>query len=367
MKNDLDLIPLNNWQIFPDMQRPYLIAGPCSAESYEQLYSTAVELKKGGLSLLRAGVWKPRTSPDSFEGMGEEALEWLKEIKVKLDLKICTEVANAKHIESALNAGLDLLWIGARTSSNPFMMQDIADCLQGVDIPVLVKNPINQELALWEGALKRLNRAGIRKLGVIHRGFSTMEKIRYRNLPAWHIAIELKSKYPNIPIFADPSHIAGKRELIADLSQKALDLGFEGLMVESHISPSTALSDAQQQLTPGSLYSLLNTLIVRETGTKDLEYISNIDELRNQIDVIDSELLRILHSRMDISREIGRYKKKYNISIVQADRWENLLEKILIDGRKMDLSDKFLEKLFNIIHQESIDAQNDVLSKSEVD
>ena len=307
-----DLQPI----LLPGMsaERPLIIAGPCSAETEEQVMNTAVALSKNGVPVFRAGIWKPRTKPGGFEGVGVDGLPWLQRVKAETGMFVGTEVATAKHIEEALNHGIDILWIGARTSANPFAMQEIADALQGVDIPVLVKNPVNPDIELWIGAMERLYNAGIRRLGAIHRGFSTYDKKIYRNLPQWNIPIELRRRYPNLPIICDPSHIGGKRELIAPLCQQAMDLGFDGLMIESHCNPDKAWSDAAQQLTPDILDYVIDTLVVRDMKTET----ESLTTLRKQIDSTDNDLLELLAKRMRISREIGQYKKEHNIQVLQS-------------------------------------------------
>ena len=306
----LDIIPLYDWGMFTE-PRPSVIAGPCSAETQEQVMETAKGLKDLGINVFRAGIWKPRTHPGSFEGIGTEGLGWLQQIKKEYGLKVSTEVASEKHVYECIKFGVDLVWLGARTTANPFLVQEIADALKGTDIPVLVKNPVNPDLDLWIGALERLNRAGIKKLGVIHRGFSTFEKIKYRNDPQWQVAIELRSRYPELPFFVDPSHLGGSKDYIREISQRSLDLGFEGLMIESHCNPTCAWSDAKQQLTPPELSDLLyNQITVRDADSDSPQWKENIDQLRAKIDVIDENLLYTLASRMKVSRQIGQYKKE---------------------------------------------------------
>ncbi|MGM9735418.1 MAG: chorismate mutase [Candidatus Cryptobacteroides sp.] len=358
----LELVPLYEWGMFTE-PRPSVIAGPCSAESEEQVLTTAAQLKDMGINVFRAGIWKPRTHPGCFEGVGAPGLKWMQRAKRELGLKIATEVAGEKHVFECLKYGVDLVWLGARTTANPFLVQEIADALKDTDIPVLVKNPVNPDLDLWIGALERLNRAGITKLGVIHRGFSTSEKIKYRNSPDWQIAIELRSRYPELPFFVDPSHMAGSRDYIREISQRSLDLGFEGLMIESHCDPSCALSDAKQQLTPEQLRDLLyNQIVVRDADSDSQEWKDNIDQLRAKIDIIDENLLYTLASRMKISRQIGQYKKDNNIAIIQANRWDSVLEQVVAKGKEYDLPEKFLTTVFNAIHEASVEAQNEVIS-----
>ncbi|MGM9786800.1 MAG: chorismate mutase [Candidatus Cryptobacteroides sp.] len=358
----LELVPLYDWGMFTE-PRPSVIAGPCSAESEEQVMNTAAQLKGVGINVFRAGIWKPRTHPGCFEGVGAPGLKWMQRAKRELGLKIATEVASEKHVFECLKYGVDLVWLGARTTANPFLVQEIADALKDTDIPVLVKNPVNPDLDLWIGALERLNRAGITKLGVIHRGFSTSDKIKYRNNPDWQIAIELRSRYPELPFFVDPSHMAGSRDYIREISQRSLDLGFEGLMIESHCDPSCALSDAKQQLTPDQLRDLLyNQITVRDADSDSQEWRDNIDQLRAKIDIIDENLLYTLASRMNISRQIGQYKKDNNIAIIQANRWDSVLEQVVAKGKEYNLPEKFLKTVFNAIHEASVEAQNQVIS-----
>lgn len=358
----LDIIPLYEWGMFTE-PRPSVIAGPCSAETEEQVMETARGLRELGINVYRAGIWKPRTHPGSFEGIGSQGLKWMQKAKKEYGLKIATEVASEKHVFECLKYGVDLVWLGARTTANPFLVQEIADALRDTDIPVLVKNPVNPDMDLWIGALERLNRAGIRKLGIIHRGFSTFDKIRYRNDPYWQIAIELRSRHPELPFFVDPSHMAGNRDYILEISQRSLDLGFEGLMIESHCSPASALSDAKQQLTPAELKDLLhNRIQVRDTDSDSKEWKDNIDQLRAQIDIIDENILNALGARMKVSREIGEYKKNNNIAILQTSRWDGLLAKVVEKGKEYGLSEKFLKEVFNAIHDASVEIQNEVIS-----
>ena len=337
------------------------IAGPCSAETEEQVMETAKGLHEFGIHVYRAGIWKPRTHPGSFEGVGTPGLKWLKKVKETYGMKVCTEVATEKHVLECIKYGVDVIWIGARTSANPFLMQEIADALSGTDIPVLVKNPVNPDLDLWIGALERLNRAGIRKLGVIHRGFSTSASIPYRNDPGWKIAIELRTRYPQLAFFADPSHMAGDRKYLLELSQRAMDLGLDGLMVESHCTPDAAWSDAKQQLTPAALQHLLESLVIRDNTSDNEAYKEGIDALRARIDVIDDNLLKLLKDRMDVSRSIGRYKKEHNVAILQAGRWEQLLADMVERGAQLGLSEEAIRAIMTAIHDESVRVQNIIL------
>ena len=359
----LDTIPVSEWGFFDESIPPIVIAGPCSAESELQVMMTAQGLHEFGIHVFRAGIWKPRTHPGSFEGAGVQGLKWLQKVKKDYGMKVCTEVASEKHVYECMKYGIDMVWIGARTTANPFMVQEIADALHDTDIPVLVKNPVNPDLDLWIGALERLNRAGVRKLGVIHRGFSTTQKIPYRNLPGWQIAVELRTRFPQIPFFADPSHMGGSRAFLKELSQRAMDLGLDGLMVESHCNPSCALSDASQQLVPDDLKTLLESLVVRQKGTNDKEYNENIEQLRARIDVIDENLLISLGSRMEVSRKMGEFKKAHNIAIVQAERWDALLSDMIEKGRTYGLSEKFVTDVFNAIHEASVAEQNRILEE----
>lgn len=359
---ELEIIPLYQWGMFTE-PRPSVIAGPCSAESEEQVMQTAKGLRESGINVYRAGIWKPRTHPGSFEGVGSEGLRWMQKVKREYGLKIATEVASEKHVYECLKFGVDLVWLGARTTANPFLVQEIADALKDTDIPVLVKNPVNPDLDLWIGALERLNRAGIKKLGVIHRGFSTFEKIAYRNDPQWQVVVELRRRYPELPFFVDPSHMAGCRDYIREISQRSLDLGLEGLMIESHCNPSEALSDAKQQLTPNQLSDLLcNQITVKDTDSDSPEWKENIDQLRAKIDIIDENILYALGSRMKISRQIGEYKKNSNIAILQTSRWDAVLAKVIQKGQEYDLSEEFVKAVFNAIHEASVEAQNEVIS-----
>ena len=348
------------------MTRPLIIAGPCSAESEEQVMLTARALKEKGVGIFRAGIWKPRTRPNAFEGVGSEGLKWMRRVKEETGMLTATEVANVKHVYEALKNGIDIIWIGARTSANPFAVQDIADALQGVDIPVLVKNPVNPDVELWIGALERINNAGITKLAAIHRGFSTYDKTLFRNDPQWQIPIELRRRVPDLPIINDPSHICGNRHLLYDVSQKAMDLNFDGLIIESHINPDKALSDAKQQITPDVLKELIDRLILRESG-EGLEVELNLAELREQVDKLDDKLINLFDKRMKVVEEIGRHKKENNLTILQTQRWDDILKKRLNLGTKKGLSEEFISRVFRSIHQESINHQTVVMNTKEKD
>ena len=334
-------------------KRPLVIAGPCSAETEEQVIATAKQLADNGVKVFRAGIWKPRTKPGGFEGNGVKALPWLQTVKKETGMLTATEVATAKHVEEALKYGVDLLWIGARTTADPFAVQEIADTLQGTDVPVLIKNPVNPDLELWIGALQRLNNAGIRRLGAIHRGFSTYDKKLYRNLPQWHIPIELRRRIPELPIICDPSHISGRRDLIAPLCQQAMDLQFDGLIIESHIDPDNAWSDASQQVTPEVLNIILNNLVIRETN----QTTENLTELRKQIDDIDINLIETLAKRMRISREIGTYKKEHEMPILQTTRYDEIINKRAQQGIELSMDGEFMKVVFEAIHSESVRQQ----------
>lgn len=339
------------------LNHPVVIAGPCSAETEEQVLKIAHSLKNTDVSFFRAGIWKPRTRPGMFEGVGALGLQWLQRVKEETGLKTATEVANKDHVKLALEHDIDMLWIGARSTVSPFIIQEIADELKGTDKIILVKNPVNPDLPLWIGALERLQRVGIEKLGVIHRGFSTYEKTKYRNIPEWQLVIELQNKFPNLPIICDPSHITGKRNLIFDVSQTALDLNFEGLMIETHCNPDAAWSDAAQQVTPERLVEIMNDLRIRKTSTSEEDYVSQLGNLRSRIDIIDEQLLDLLKKRMDIADEIGTLKKANNVAILQNTRWHEILGKMILEGEQRNLSEEFVIQVFKAIHQESINRQ----------
>lgn len=342
-----------------EAKRPIVIAGPCSAETEEQVMTTAKELAARNIKIFRAGIWKPRTKPGGFEGVGVEGLAWLQRVKKETGMYVATEVATAKHVEECLKAGIDLLWIGARTTANPFAVQEIADALKGVDIPVLIKNPVNPDLELWIGAFERLYNAGVKRLGAIHRGFSTYDKKLYRNLPQWHIPIELRRRMPQLPILCDPSHIGGKRELIASLSQQAMDLNFDGLIVESHCLPDNAWSDASQQITPEVLDYILNLLVIRD-GKQSTE---NLNQLRKQIDECDDNIIQELAKRMRVAREIGTFKKENSITVLQSHRYSEILEKRASQAAQCGMSEEFLMKILEAIHEESVRQQIEIFNK----
>ena len=356
MELELDLQPLN---LPSDNERPFVIAGPCSAETEEQVMTTARQLAMKGCHHFRAGVWKPRTKPGGFEGNGEKALPWMKQVKDETHMLISTEVATPEHVELALKYDMDILWIGARTTANPFAMQALADSLRGMDIPVFVKNPVNPDLELWIGAMERLNQAGIKRLGAIHRGFSSFEQKIYRNAPMWQIPIELHRRIPDLPIICDPSHIGGKRELIAPLCQQAMDLGFDGLIVESHCDPDKAWSDAKQQVTPEVLDYILSLLIIRDENITT----ENIQQLRKQIDELDNQLMELLAKRMDVCREIGRYKKAHNMTVLQTSRYNEILEKRGVQGSLTGMAPEFVAKVFESIHEESVRQQIEIVNQ----
>jgi chorismate mutase len=340
---------------------PFLIAGPCSAETPEQLLDIARQLAPQGIDLFRAGIWKPRTRPGAFEGLGPTALPWLREVKAETGLKTTIEVANGNQVYEALKFGVDVLWVGARTTVNPFSVQEIADALQGVDVPVLVKNPVNPDLELWIGALERIEKAGVTRLGAIHRGFSSYAKSRFRNAPYWELPIELKRRLPDLPMICDNSHICGNREDLAEVAQQALDLQYDGLMTEVHNDPDQAWSDAKQQVTPFRYREIIQSLIHRRASTDDAVFWDNLEEIRHKIDEIDLDMFNLLARRMRLADDIGRIKRKNNIAILQTSRWNEILERGFQQGRERTLSDDFVEKLLNAIHQESIAHQKAVM------
>ncbi|GAA4758713.1 MULTISPECIES: bifunctional 3-deoxy-7-phosphoheptulonate synthase/chorismate mutase type II [Flavobacterium] len=349
-----------SWLDNLQLNHPLVIAGPCSAETEDQVMAVANELKNSDVSVFRAGIWKPRTRPGGFEGVGAIGLPWLQKVKKETGLLIATEVATAEHVKLALQHDVDILWIGARTTVNPFAVQEIADVLQNTDKIVLLKNPVNPDLSLWIGGLERLYNAGIKKLGMIHRGFSTYEKSKYRNNPEWQIAIELQNKFPELVLICDPSHITGKRDMIQEVSQQALDLNFDGLMIETHCTPDEAWSDAAQQVTPDVLKQMFVDLRVRKADDETDDYHQRISKLRTQIDEFDEKLLEILGKRMKVADQIGALKKEKNVAILQNTRWNEILGKMILDGEEKGLSEEFVLKIFKAIHQESINHQEKV-------
>lgn len=354
---ELELTPLG---LPCDNERPFVIAGPCSAETEEQVMTTARQLAFKGCHIFRAGVWKPRTKPGGFEGQGEAALPWMKRVKEETGMLITTEVATPEHVEQALKYDMDILWIGARTTANPFAMQALADSLKGVDIPVLIKNPVNPDLELWIGAMERINQAGIKRIAAIHRGFSSFDKKIYRNLPMWQIPIELRRRIPDLPIICDPSHIGGRRELIAPLCQQAMDLGFDGLIVESHCDPDKAWSDAKQQVTPEVLDYILSLLVIRDESVTT----EGIHELRKQIDELDNSLMELLSKRMRVCREIGQYKKEHNMTVLQTSRYNEILDKRGAQGSLCGMDSAFIKDIFEAIHEESVRQQMEIINKN---
>lgn len=359
----MEIKEIKDWGLNIVCERPIIMAGPCSAETEEQVLNTGRELKAQGISIFRAGIWKPRTRPNSFEGVGTQGLQWLKKLKEETGMLISTEVANEKHVFEAIKYGVDILWIGARTTANPFAVQSIAEALEGYDIPVLVKNPVNPDVELWIGAIERLSQAGITRIGAIHRGFSTFEKHLYRNKPQWQIPIELRQRIKNIPIICDPSHIGGDSQVIHEISQKALDLNFDGLIIESHINPKEAWSDAKQQLEPRELEAILRKLVLRDIKNSDFVNSELLIGLRDSIDKLDNKLFKLLGDRMLVAEKIGNYKKQHNITILQNDRWAKILETAFEKGQQFNLSQEFIEKLFKAIHQESINKQTVVMNR----
>ena len=349
------------WQ--KELPHPWVIAGPCSAETPEQLRSTATALVEQGITTLRAGIWKPRTRPGTFQGVGIPALAWITELKQELDAQWAIEVAHPDHVEAALKAGVDILWIGARSTVNPFTVQEIADALQGVDVPVLVKNPLNPDLSLWLGGLERFARAGITKLGAIHRGFSAFQTAPYRNLPAWHLPIELKRRHPELPLICDPSHIGGDRSLIAPLSQKAMDLNYDGLIIETHPDPDKAWSDASQQVTPARLAEILAELRVPLPRLDQPEFTHHLEDLREQIDHADREVLEALARRMKLVQEVGAYKRENNVAILQMDRWQEVFRTRPEWAQMLGLDEEFIRDLYNLVHQASIKTQETVVNE----
>jgi chorismate mutase len=360
MVTDLKIMPIKHW--LPKIDNPLLISGPCSLESEEQALATARELVKDKrVFVYRGGVWKPRTRPGMFEGVGSIGLEWLKKVKEETGLLTGTEVANAQHVEECLKAGVDVMWIGARSTASPFVVQEIADVLKGTDQIVMVKNPVNPDVQLWVGALERLNQAGLKNLVAIHRGFTPFSETKYRNYPNWKTVIELKRILPNLPIICDPSHIAGKREYLFEISQKAFDLGMDGLMIESHIDPSCALSDKDQQVTPADLGKILDKLVIKYSSSDDPLFENRLENLRSRIDEIDHEIMEILASRMEIVKQIGLYKKQNKVTALQINRWSQIMEDRTKLANKLQLDEVFVKTLFQLIHEDSVRQQTEIM------
>ncbi len=358
----LDINPIKTW--LPTIDNPLLIAGPCSLETEKQVMDTArLLVKDKRVFIYRGGVWKPRTRPGSFEGVGSIGLKWLQMVRQETGLMVGTEVANAQHTEEALKAGLDVLWIGARSTASPFVVQEIADVVKGTNAVIMVKNPVNPDVQLWVGAIERIYQAGIKNIVAIHRGFTPFRETKYRNYPNWQTFIELRRVMPNLPIICDPSHIAGKREYLFEISQKAFDMGMDGLMLESHIDPSCALSDAAQQLTPADLAKLLDKLVIRHENADNPDFENQLDVLRNRIDSIDAELLETLASRIAITKEIGRYKKANNVTALQMGRWTQLMESRVSLGKKLDINETFVKILFQLIHEDSVRMQTEIMDE----
>jgi chorismate mutase len=358
----MKISPITEWKEYK--QRPLVIAGPCSAESEEQVMQTAAALAASGMvDIFRAGIWKPRSRPDTFEGVGIMGLKWLRQVREAYALPVAVEVANERHVYEALKHGVDAIWIGARTTVNPFALQEIASALGGADVEVFVKNPVSPDLDLWTGAIERISKAGITRIAAIHRGFSSWEKSSYRNQPRWQIPLELRRRIPGLPLICDPSHMGGDRAFIFDLSQKAMDLNYDGLMIEAHNNPQEALSDRQQQVTPAELEEILGNLVMRSTTSDDPRFLETIEELRSQIDSYDNMLLDILESRMLVAETIGKYKKEHNITILQSSRWQEVISRAVEEGRKRGLSEEFIETILEAIHQESIIHQMKVMKE----
>ena len=361
-RNGLKILPVEEWPLFK--KRPLVIAGPCSAESEEQVLATAAALAASGrVDLFRAGIWKPRTRPGQFEGVGSTGLRWLRRVQDEYGLPVAVEVATEKHVYEALKHGIDAVWIGARTSVNPFALHEIASALRDADVMVFVKNPVNPDLELWIGALERISRAGISRLAAVHRGFSTWEKCSFRNQPRWQIAIELRQRIPGIGLICDPSHMGGDSAFIGDLSQKAMDLHYDGLMIETHIDPPSALSDRKQQITPVELMRVLGDLVLRSPTTDDPDFLETIEDLRSQIDIYDNLLLDILESRMQVAETIGRYKKEHGITILQSSRWKEVKDNAVDKGVRKGLTPEFIQAILEAIHQESITYQMKVMKE----
>lgn len=364
MEKKLDIHPIKEW--LPQLNNPLLIAGPCSLESEEQALATArLLVKDHRVFIYRGGVWKPRTRPGTFEGVGSIGLQWLRKVREETGLPVGTEVANAQHTEEALKAGVDVLWIGARSTASPFVVQEIADVVKGSNSVIMVKNPVNPDVQLWMGAIERIYQAGIRNIVAIHRGFTPFRETKYRNYPNWQTVIELRRMMPEVPIICDPSHIAGKREYLYEVSQKAFDMGLEGLMLESHIDPSCALSDKEQQVTPAELAKLLDRLVIRHETADNPLFENQLEVLRNRIDALDTELLEVLSSRMDIVKEIGKYKKEHNVTALQINRWAQLMENRVKLGEKLNLNRTFTQILFQLIHEDSVRMQTEIMDNGD--
>jgi len=353
---------LENWGY--QFKKPLIIAGPCSAESHEQVITTAKALAKKNVNIFRSGIWKPRSRPDAFQGIGKEGLSWLKEVKETTGLPVAIEVANAAHVELALENEIDFLWIGARSSVSPFNVQEIADALDGVDIPIFIKNPVNPDIELWTGAIERIHQKGIKRIAAIHRGFSSFEKTKYRNNPNWEIPIELKRRFPDLPLLCDPSHIAGKKELLLDIAQNALDLNYSGLMIEVHHEPEKALSDKEQQITPTELDELLLKLSLRKSTSNDPIFTNTLEKLRGKIDDLDYELLSNIAKRMELVQDIGIYKRENQVAIYQPERWNEIVNTRTKKAVENLISKEFIIKIFESIHEESIRKQSEVMKKA---
>ena len=361
MKNNKNL---RKWLDDMSLPHPLFIAGPCSAETENQVLDIAHQLKDSDATVFRAGIWKPRTRPGNFEGVGSLALQWMKKVKEETGILTTTEVANANHVDLALKNGIDILWIGARTTVSPFIVQEIAEALRGTKKIILIKNPVNPDLSLWMGAIERFYSSNIKNIGAIHRGFSTYEKTKYRNNPEWQIAVDLQRKLPDLPLILDPSHIAGRRDLIFDLCQTALDLNYDGLMIESHNDPENAWSDSKQQITPDNLKDLTKNLIIRKVTNDDEVYLDNLENLRTQINLHDDQLINILGNRMKVAEKIGLLKKKNNVAVLQSKRWNEILGNMILEGEEKNLSEEFVLKVFKAIHQESINHQENILKNN---
>ena len=353
---------MRQWLNDFELDHPLVIAGPCSAETEEQVLKIAHQLKDTDATAFRAGIWKPRTRPGNFEGVGAIGLKWLQRVKEETEMLTCTEVANRAHVQLALEHDIDILWIGARSTVSPFIVQEIADALEATDKIVLVKNPVNPDLSLWLGGIERLYTANIKNLGVIHRGFSAYEKTKYRNNPEWQIVVELQNRFPDLPLICDPSHIAGRRDILQDICQTALDLNFDGLMVETHWDPDNAWSDAAQQITPDTLVQMMDDLKIRKETDDDADYKNKLNTMRTQIDVIDASLLESLSKRMKVANEIGELKKSHNVAVLQSKRWNEILGKMILDGDEKGLSEEFILRIFKAIHQESINHQDQIIN-----